>query len=188
MTEENKETKRLIKKYANRRLYDTKTSSYITLNDVKALVLENEDLKIIDAKTNDDLTRNVLLQIILEEEESGGVPMFSSEILAQIIRFYGSTMQGLMGDYLEKNIAAFVEIQKNITNQSHDTYNPQLGPDDWAKFMAGQIPVMQDAMNTYIEQSKSLFMQMQDQMQGKPSNTNIFNLFPFTSPFTKEES
>jgi len=81
-----KTAERLIKKYPNRRLYDTETSTYITLTDVKQLVLENEEFKVLDAKTSEDLTRSILLQIILEEE-SGGLPMFSSPMLSQIIRF-----------------------------------------------------------------------------------------------------
>ena len=92
---------RVLKKYPNRRLYDTQTSGYITLADVKLMVLAGTDFVVRDAKTNEDLTRSILLQIILEEE-SGGVPMFSSQMLAQIIRFYGHAMQGLMGSYLEK--------------------------------------------------------------------------------------
>ena len=94
---------RLIKKYPNRRLYDTKTSSYITLADVKQMVLKNEEFQVLDAKTNEDLSRQILLQIILDEE-SGGMPMFSSDLLSQMIRSYGSAMQGFMGSYLEKNL------------------------------------------------------------------------------------
>ena len=75
---------RIIKKYPNRRLYDTANSGYITLADVKQMVLDNIDFQVVDAKSGDDLTRAILLQIILEEE-SGGVPMFSSEMLAQIV-------------------------------------------------------------------------------------------------------
>lgn len=93
--------KRVIKKYPNRRLYDTATSSYITLSDVKQLVLEQVEIQVIDAKTQDDITRSVLLQIILEEE-TGGVPMFSYDVLTRIIRFYGNAMQGLMGDIWKK--------------------------------------------------------------------------------------
>src|SRR5436190_22792799 len=89
---------RILKQYPNRRLYDTQTSSYITLADVKKMVLEGQDFVVRDAKTSDDLTRSILLQIILEEE-TGGVPMFSSQMLAQIIRFYGHAMQGMMGPY-----------------------------------------------------------------------------------------
>ena len=104
MTTTTKKTaERLIKKYPNRRLYDTETSTYITLTDVKQLVLDQEDFKVIDAKSTEDLTRAILLQIILDEE-SGGLPMFTSSMLSQIIRFYGHAMQGMMGTYLEKNI------------------------------------------------------------------------------------
>ena len=80
------EQNRLIKKYPNRRLYDTRTSTYITLADVKELVLKHEEFRVVDAKTGDDLTRSILLQIILEEE-AGGAPMFTSDLLAQMIRF-----------------------------------------------------------------------------------------------------
>src|SRR5213075_3275104 len=97
------ETPRTIKKYPNRRLYDTANSGYITLVDVKQMVLDNIDFQVIDAKTGEDLTRAILLQIILEEE-AGGMPMFSSEMLAQMIRFYGHAMQGVMGTYLERNL------------------------------------------------------------------------------------
>jgi polyhydroxyalkanoate synthesis repressor PhaR len=94
-------TPRLIKKYPNRRLYDTQTSTYITLVDIKQLVIDQEEFQVVDAKSGDDLTRPILLQIILEEEQAG-VPMFTSPVLAQIIRFYGNAMQGFMGSYLEK--------------------------------------------------------------------------------------
>src|SRR4051794_28771701 len=85
---------RILKKYPNRRLYDTQTSSYITLVEVKKMVLDAEEFEVRDAKTGEELTRSILLQIILEEE-SGGVPMFSATALAQIIRFYGNAMQGM---------------------------------------------------------------------------------------------
>lgn len=101
---------RAIKKYPNRRLYDTRTSSYITLSDVKDMVMSCEPFAVVDAKTGDDITRSILLQIILEEE-SAGMPMFTTHALAQIIRFYGHTMQGLMGGYLEKNMQALMEMQ-----------------------------------------------------------------------------
>ena len=106
---------RLIKKYPNRRLYDTQTSTYITLADVKQLVLKSEIFKVVDAKSAEDLTRSILLQIILEEE-SGGMPMFSSVMLAQVIRFYGHAMQGMMGTYLEKNIQTFMEVQDRLAD------------------------------------------------------------------------
>ncbi len=112
---------RLIKKYPNRRLYDTKISGYITLADVKQLVLDNQSFQIIDAKSAEDITRSILLQIILEEE-SGGVPMFSSTALSQIIRFYGHSMQGVMGSFLDKNIQAFIDIQDRVAEQSKGLY------------------------------------------------------------------
>jgi polyhydroxyalkanoate synthesis repressor PhaR len=101
---------RIIKKYPNRRLYDTDTSSYITLTEIKQLVMDSEPFVVRDAKTGDDLTRSILLQIILEEESQGS-PMFTAPVLSNIIRFYGHTMQGLMGGYLEKNMQALMDMQ-----------------------------------------------------------------------------
>jgi polyhydroxyalkanoate synthesis repressor PhaR len=169
---------RLIKKYPNRRLYDTQTSSYITLADVKQLVLESEDFKVIDAKSNDDLTRSILLQIILEEE-AGGTPLFSSPMLAQVIRFYGHAMQGMMGSYLEKTMQAFVEIQSKMQDQSTAFYDAKglPSPELWAQFMAVQTPMIQSMMGNYIEQSKNLFVQMQEQMQQQARS--MFQTFPF---------
>ncbi|SAL87160.1 polyhydroxyalkanoate synthesis repressor PhaR [Caballeronia arvi] len=171
---------RLIKKYPNRRLYDTETSTYITLSDVKQLVLDQEDFKVLDAKSNDDLTRSILLQIILEEE-SGGLPMFSSVMLSQIIRFYGHAMQGMMGTYLEKNIQAFIDIQQKLTEQSKGIYDGNgLNPEVWSQFMNMQAPMMQGMMTSYIEQSKNMFVQMQEQMQSQAKS--MFNTFPFPTP------
>ena len=101
---------RVIKKYPNRRLYDTDTSSYITLSEIKQLIMDSEPCVVLDAKTGEDLTRSILLQIILEEEANGS-PMFTAPVLANIIRFYGHAMQGLMGGYLEKNMQALMEMQ-----------------------------------------------------------------------------
>src|SRR5437016_14035356 len=127
---------RLIKKYPNRRLYDTKTSSYITLADVKQMVLKQEEFQVVDAKSGDDLTRQILLQIILEEE-SAGMPLFSSDLLSQLIRSYGNAMQGMMGSYLERNIGAFQDIQKPLQEQSHRMYgdNSRASQELWARFM-----------------------------------------------------
>lgn len=159
------ETSRLIKKYPNRRLYDTQTSTYITLADVKQLVLAQEDFQVVDAKSSEDLTRAILLQIILEEE-AGGVPMFTSQMLSQIIRFYGNAMQGMMGQYLEKNIQAFIDIQAKMQEQSKVFYDGKgFGPEMWTQFINGQAPMIQTMMGSYIEQSKNLFLQMQEKMQ-----------------------
>src|SRR5205085_10869590 len=143
---------RILKKYPNRRLYDTQTSSYITLADVKKMVLEGQDFVVRDAKTSDDLTRSILLQIILEEE-TGGVPMFSTVMLAQIIRFYGHAMQGMMGSYLEKNLQTFTDIQSKLAEQSKSLYDPKvMSPELWTQFLNGQAPVMQGLMGNYLEQ------------------------------------
>lgn len=184
---DSKPTVRLIKKYPNRRLYDTHTSAYITLADIKQLVLDNESFEVIDTKTEEDITRSILLQIILEEE-GGGVPMFSAEALAQIIRFYGHAMQGVMGSFLEQNIQAFMEIQERMAEQSKGLYDRQLGPEAWAQFMSVQTPVLQNMMSNYIDQSKAVFVQMQEQMQDQART--MFSSFPFgvpTSSSTKKD-
>jgi len=154
-----KPAQRVIKKYPNRRLYDTDTSTYITLAEVKQLVMDSEPFVVRDAKTNDDLTRSILLQIILEEE-AGGAPMFTEAVLANIIRFYGHAMQGFMGSYLEKNVQAFTDIQARMAEQSK-----AMTPEMWTQFMAMQNPMVQGVMGNYAEQSRSLFEKMQEQMQ-----------------------
>jgi polyhydroxyalkanoate synthesis repressor PhaR len=159
-----KDSPRILKKYPNRRLYDTETSAYITLADVKKMVLTGQDFVVRDAKTGDDLTRSILLQIILEEE-TGGVPMFSAQMLAQIIRFYGHAMQGMMGSYLEKNLQTFTDIQARLTEQAKGLYDPKvMSPELWTQFLNGQAPAVQGLMGSYLEQSKAMFMQMQEQM------------------------
>ena len=170
---------RLIKKYPNRRLYDTATSSYITLADVKRLVLDQVAFKVVDAKSNEDLTRSILLQIILEEE-SAGAPMFSSDMLSQIIRFYGNAMQGMMGSYLEKNIHTFMEIQRRLQEQSLGKMgdNPMLNADAWGQFVKMQGPAIQGLMTSYLEQSAQAFLEMQQQLQKQARN--IFSAFPFS--------
>src|SRR3982750_3502552 len=143
---------RIIKKYPNRRLYDTETSTYITLAEVKELVLQYKEFQVQDAKTGENLTRSILLQIILEEE-TGGVPMFSSAMLANIIRFYGHAMQSVMGSTLERNLQAFVELQQRFADQSKGLYDPKaFTPEAWTQFLNGQ-----GLMGNYLEQSKQLF-------------------------------
>jgi polyhydroxyalkanoate synthesis repressor PhaR len=154
-----KPVQRVIKKYPNRRLYDTETSTYITLSEVKQLVIQNAQFVVRDAKTGDDLTRSILLQIILEEE-AGGAPMFTEPVLANIIRFYGQAMQGYMGPYLEKNIQAMTEVQAQLAEKAEG-----LTPEMWARFMSMQSPMLQGLMGSYVEQSKNVFLQMQEQMQ-----------------------
>ena len=155
-----KPAQRVIKKYPNRRLYDTDTSTYITLAEVKHLVMGGESFVVRDAKTNEDLTRSILLQIILEEE-AGGAPMFSEAALANIIRFYGHAMQGFMGSSIEKNVQAFTDLQKQLAEQSRN-----VTPEAWSQFMNVQNPMVQGMMGNYAEQSRVMFEKMQEQMLG----------------------
>ena len=187
MTSTKKSAERLIKKYPNRRLYDTQTSSYITMADVKQLVLGNEDFVVVDAKSNEDLTRSILLQIILEEE-ANGQPMFSSSALTQIIRYYGHAMQGMMGSYLEKNIEVFMEVQDRMAEQSKGLYggSNQFAPDVWTQMMTAQTPAVQNMMNSYVEQSKTMLSQMQDKMQDQ--TRALMAAFPFAPGSANEKS
>ena len=180
------DTGRLIKKYPNRRLYDTRTSTYITLSDVKQLVLDHQDFRVVDAKNNEDLTRSILMQIILEEE-SEGVPLFTSPMLSQIIRFYGNAMQGMMGTYLEKNIQAFTDIQAKMQEQAKAFYEGKgFGPDIWSQFIKGQAPLINTMMSNYIEQSKNMVMQLQDKMHDQ-SRSVFGGVFPFVAPASAEK-
>jgi polyhydroxyalkanoate synthesis repressor PhaR len=170
---------RIIKKYPNRRLYDTANSGYITLADVKQMVLENIEFQAIDAKSGDDLTRSILLQIILDEE-AGGLPMFSSEMLSQMIRFYGTAQQTMMGQYMEQNVKAFMAIQKKLQDQARSVYGDNkmmLTPELWKQFMQMQAPAMQGMLGNYLEQSAKLFMDMQQRMQDQ--TRGMFSAFPF---------
>ena len=109
-------TSRVIKKYPNRRLYDTEISSYITIEDVRQLIVDGEEFEVRDARSGDDLTRQVLLQIIAEHEQDGE-PMLSTQLLSQIIRFYGDSMQGFMASYLEKSMQLFLDQQQQFRTQ-----------------------------------------------------------------------
>ncbi len=140
---------RIIKKYPNRRLYDTVSSAYITLAQVKQLVVDAQSFAVRDAKTGEDLTRSILLQIILEEE-TGGVPMFSEAALSNMIRFYGHTMQGFMGNMLEKNMQALTDLQSNFGTGALPTL--------------GAVPNASKFMGSFVEQSQTMAAQMQEQM------------------------
>ena len=164
---------RIIKKYPNRRLYDTETSSYITLAEVKDLVLQYKEFQVQDAKSGEDLTRSILLQIILEEE-SGGVPMFSTDMLANIIRYYGHTMQGLMGSYLERSIHAFHEAQKRFQEQAQTVY--------------GELPKMPteipNVMGGYLEKGAKAVIDMQEELRNQA--LKLFSGFPYSATGTAQ--
>ena len=107
-------SERIIKKYPNRRLYDTEQSKYITLADVRGLVMNCVRFRVLDTSSNEDITRQILMQIIIEEE-AGGKPLFTADMLAQLIRFYGGTMQGLFTRYLEESFNIFARQQEQAS-------------------------------------------------------------------------
>ena len=172
-------TPRIIKKYPNRRLYDTETSAYITLAEVKELVLQYKEFQVQDAKTGDDLTRAILLQIILEEE-SGGVPMFSTDMLANIIRYSGHSMQGLMGSYLERSIVAFHEAQKRFQAQAQSLYGelPRMPAEAWGPFMQGS-PQIPNVMGGYLEKGAKAVIDMQEELRSQA--LKLFSGFPYSA-------
>ena len=138
---------KLLKKYPNRRIYDTDVSAFVKLAEIRQMDIDRVPFRVIHAKTEEDLTRSILLQIILEEEGSGA-PMFSSEMLCQIIRFYGHALQEMMGNYLEKNIHTFMDIQRRLQEQGANKMgeNPMLNPDAYSQFVKMQGPAIQGLM------------------------------------------
>ena len=140
---------RVIKKYPNRRLYDTEISSYITIEDVRQLIVDGESFEVRDAKTGEDLTRQVLLQIITEHEQDGQ-PMLSTELLSQIIRFYGDSLQGFMGTYLERSMHTFLEQQQQFRQQ----IGGMLGQTPWAM------------MNQLTERNMTMWQELQKSLAG----------------------
>lgn len=136
---------RIIKKYPNRRLYDTDISSYITLEDVRQLIVDGEEIEVRDAKTGEDLSRSVLLQIIAEHEERGQ-PMFSTQLLSQVIRMYGDSLQGFMGSYLERSMQLFIDQQHQFRSQ----LNNLLGKTPWSM------------LNSLTERNMDLWRSFQD--------------------------
>ncbi len=124
---------RIIKKYANRRLYDTAESRYIALDDIRQLVMDGAQFRVVDARSGDDITRSILLQIIVEQEEKGQ-PMLSTRLLEQIILYYGDTLQSFVGTYLEKSMDAFIRQQQVLQDQMENML--QMAPSSAFKDMA----------------------------------------------------
>lgn len=143
---------RIIKKYPNRRLYDTEISSYVTLEDIRQLVVDTETFEVVDAKSGQDITRSVLLQIISEHEERGE-PMFTTQLLSQVIRFYGDSLQGFMGSYLEKSMHAFLGQQHQFRDQLDDI----IGKTPWS------------VLNEMTERNMELWRSLQG-MPAKPDS------------------
>jgi polyhydroxyalkanoate synthesis repressor PhaR len=124
--------------------------------------------KVVDAKSNEDLTRSILLQIILEDD-AVGTPMFSNEMLRQMIGFYASAVQGPVGQLLEQNVRAMMEIQARMAEQTSAMMGgAKANPNEmWTQFLQMQAPAMQGMLGSYFEQSSKAFMDMQKQMQAQ---------------------
>ena len=111
---------REFKKYPNRRLYDIQESKYVTVEDIRKLVLKGEVIRVLDSKTEKDLTRSVLLQIITEQESEGHEPILTNRVLEQLIRFYGAPMQNVVSKYIEQSIKTFLEHEQNYRQRMQD--------------------------------------------------------------------
>ncbi|MBO6563412.1 MAG: polyhydroxyalkanoate synthesis repressor PhaR [Pseudomonadales bacterium] len=111
---------RAFKKYPNRRLYDIEESKYVTVEDIRKIILNGESISVVDSKTEKDLTRTVLMQIISEQEGEGHEPILTNRVLEQLIRFYGDAMQSIVGRYIEQSIMTFLEHQDRYQRSVRD--------------------------------------------------------------------
>lgn len=147
---------RIIKKYANRRLYDTEASRHVTLDGLRRLVVEGEDIEVIDDTNGEDITRTILLQVISEQEQ-GGRPILSAEMLKQIIRFYGNPMQDFMGQYLEQSVNTFLSQQRAMQEQVKRAFSgtPFTAVQDIASKNLELWSSMQEAMMRSFQPGRS---------------------------------
>ena len=142
--------KRVIKKYPNRRLYDTAESKYVTLSDVRELVLGGVAFCVIDKKSGDDITRSILLQIIIEQEEENVDPMFSTEVLEQMIGFYGKSVQGQAGDFIQNSLSLFQEQQKRFQEQVTGALQNNPMSSGFAEVAQRNMDMWQQMQNTFF--------------------------------------
>ena len=141
---------RVIKKYPNRRLYDTHISRYITLEEIRQLVLQNVPFRVEDKRTHEDITRSILLQVIAEQED-GGDPIFTTELLEFIIRFYGDPMQNSIGRYLELSARLFQEQQGHFTEQLKQMLGQAPQPLQVLKELADkQVPIWRSVRKEFL--------------------------------------
>lgn len=140
---------RIIKKYPNRRLYDTEQSRYITLADLQKLAEAGEEFEVKDATSGEDITRMILLQIIAEQE-NGGNPVFTTSILTRIIRFYGASAQDALTSYLEQSLSLFEQQQKNFQEQVRDAmqHNPV---NTMSELTQRNLEIWQDIQNQFFQ-------------------------------------
>ncbi len=145
---------RVIKKYPNRRLYDTDISKYVTLSDVRKLIIDNVPVKVVDAKTKEDLTRSVLLQIILEQEEDGS-PIMSAQMLEQLIRFYGDPLQTNFASYLESSVQLIAEQRGKVREKLEQVADPVTFMSSLANRNMDVFKEMQDSLFSRMINTKS---------------------------------
>ena len=136
----------IIKKYANRRLYNTSTSSYITLEDLARMVRDNVEFQVLDAKSGDDITHSILTQIIMDEEASGGQQMLPVSFLRQLIGMYGNSMQALMPSYLEASMANFRENQTKI----REAFDKGMSASPFAAIHETNMAMMRAAADVFM--------------------------------------
>jgi polyhydroxyalkanoate synthesis repressor PhaR len=140
----------IIKKYANRRLYNTQSSSYITLDDLSRMTREGIDFQVLDAKTGNDITHAILTQIIMEEE-AGGEQMLPISFLRQLISMYGNSMQALMPHYLEATMENF----RNNQVKMQETWSASMNPEALAKLAERNMQMFQAAASAFMPGAKA---------------------------------
>ena len=142
---------RIIKKYPNRRLYDTEVSRYITLDEVRQLVMDNVKFRVQDKNTHEDITRSILLQVIAEQEE-GGNPIFTTELLTRVIRFYGDPMQASITRYLELSMQLFVQKQHQFAEQLKSLLGQAQSPVQVLNDLAEQnVPIWRSVRREFLK-------------------------------------
>ena len=139
---------RTIKKYPNRRLYDTELSRYITVSDLRQLIVEGDEFIVVDVASGDEITRTVLLQII-NEQETGGQPLFTTEILTNLIRFYGGSTQKMFTDYLGRSLGLFVEQQQAYQDRLAD-FLGQTSVGAMSEMAKRNLEVWQDVQDNFL--------------------------------------
>ena len=136
----------VVKKYANRRLYNTRSSSYITLDDLARMTREGIDFKVLDAKTGNDITHQILTQIIMEEESSGGEQMLPIGFLRQLISMYGNSMQAMMPQYLEASMENFRANQQKL----QDAFKASMGPEAFSRLAETNMAMFKAATSAFM--------------------------------------
>jgi polyhydroxyalkanoate synthesis repressor PhaR len=139
----------IIKKYANRRLYNTQTSSYVTLEHLCDMVKEGVEFEVRDARTGEDITRQVLAQIIFEEENKGGQHLLPIQFLRQLIRFYGDSLQAFVPSYLELSMESFTKNQQEMREKFAEAFGNKFGFKDFEKMSRQNIEMFERAMRMF---------------------------------------